>query len=352
MIMSEHINLLNRFKSKTQTWSDYLEFLDLPENKIEEFFKLAKNISIENFDNILKIYIPNKRFPAISITGNECSLNCEHCNKKYLDGMKDIRNSGDLKDFLYKHFQNRGVGALISGGCDLNGSVPLLNFTNVIRDVKENTTLIINAHTGLLNEETARALAEAKVDIISFDVTIDNKAIREIYHLNKEVDDYKNALKILNKYHLNVVPHICVGLYYGRLHGELDTLKFIKESGLSPSLIVIIALIPPKGKESKFKEPKPIEIAKVIAITRFLFPNTEISLGCMRPKAGVKIEIEKYALKAGITRIELPSKKTIKWLKEVNPHIKFKFFSSCCAIPEEYESQALSSEGDLKIYKF
>ncbi len=352
MKMSDHIKLLKRFESKTQTWSDYHEFLDLPENEIEKYFKLTKNITIENFDNILKIYIPNKRFPAISITGNECSLNCEHCNKKYLDGMKDIRNGEDLKDFLYKHFQNRGVGALISGGCDLNGSVPLLNFTNVLRDVKENTTLIINAHTGLLNEKTARALAEAKVDIISFDVTIDNKAIREIYHLNKDVDDYKNALKILNKYHLNVVPHICVGLYYGRLHGELDTLKFIKESGLSPSLIVIIALIPPKGKESKFKEPKPIEIAKVIAITRFLFPNTEISLGCMRPKAGVKIETEKYALKAGITRIELPSKKTIKWLKEVNPQIKFKFFSSCCAIPEEYESQALSSEGDLKIYKF
>jgi uncharacterized radical SAM superfamily protein len=345
-------NLIKRFKSNNQTWSDYQDFLDLPESLIEPFFELTKKITAENFDNILKIYIPNKKFPAISITGNNCSLNCEHCNKKYLDGMKDIQNSQDLKEYLYKHYQNGGVGALISGGCDINGSVPLLDFTNIIREVKENTKLMINAHTGLLNEKTARALAEAKVDIISFDITTDKNVISEIYHLNKDRDDYEKALKVLNKYNLNVVPHICVGLYYGRLHGELDSLKFIKESGMNPSLIVIIALIPPKGKERKFKEPKPIEIAKVIAITRFLFPNTEISLGCMRPKAGVKIEIEKYAMKAGITRIELPSKKTLKWLKTTDPNKELRFYSSCCAIPEELEFRAMSSEADLKIYKF
>ena len=350
--MKDRNDLLERFKSNIQKWSDYQDFLNLSKFELDDFFKLSKKITKENFNDILKIYIPNKRFPAISITGSECALNCEHCNKKYLYGMKDLRNNKDLKDFLYTHYENKGVGVLISGGCDPDGSVPLLDFIDTIKDIKKNTKLIINAHTGLLSEETAEALADAGVDIISFDVTMDRNVIREIYHLNKDIDDYKAALELLKKYNLNVVPHICVGLYFGRLHEELATLQYLKESGLKPSLIVIIALIPPKEKSVIFIEPTPIEIAKVIAIVRFLFPQTEISLGCMRPKAGIKIEVEKYALKAGITRIELPSKKTLKWLKNNNPEIQFNFFSACCAIPEEYESQAKSSEADLKVYKF
>ncbi len=348
--MNSHSSLLKKFISKTQSWSDYYEFLNLSEEELEDFFKLARELTIQNFRNIIKAYIPNKKFPALSITGNECALNCEHCNKKYLKGMKHIQNSKALKDFLLTHYKGGGVGALISGGCDSNGSVPLFDFIGSIKEIKEKTSLIINVHTGLLNETTARALAEAKVDIISFDITMDEKVIREIYHLDKNLDDYRNSIELLKKYKLNIVPHICVGLYYGKLNKELDSLKFIKESGIKPSLIVVIALIPPKVIESNFKEPKPSEIAKFIAAVRFLFPKAEISLGCMRPKGGKKIEIEKYALNAGITRIEIPSKKTLKWLRKMNPEIEIKFFSSCCAIPREFEDLAKAKESDLKIY--
>ncbi|MFW9929885.1 MAG: radical SAM protein, partial [Candidatus Thorarchaeota archaeon] len=252
--MNEIDLLLNRFKSNTQTWSDYQEFLDLPESKIKKFFKLVKKITIDNFNNKLKIYIPNKRFPAISITGSECSLNCEHCNKKYLNGMKDLRKNEDLKKFLYTHYENNGIGVLISGGCDPNGAVPLGNFIDTIKEIKQNTELIINVHTGLLTAKTAKALADANVDIISFDITMDESAIKEIYHLNKDNEDYKKALEVLKEHNLNIVPHICVGLYYGRLHKELAVLRYIRESGLNPSLMVIIALIPPKRKSAMFKE--------------------------------------------------------------------------------------------------
>ena len=113
--MKDHKNLLRRFKSNIQTWSDYQEFLKLSESEMEPFFELAKSQRNDNFKNILKIYIPDKRFPAISITGSECELNCEHCNKKYLNGMKDLRKNEELKRFLYRHHENNGVGVLISG---------------------------------------------------------------------------------------------------------------------------------------------------------------------------------------------------------------------------------------------
>jgi len=349
--MNSNKNLLKKFETGTQTWADYNEILSLDIKDLQPFLKLAYNLKKRNFGNLLKIYIPNKRFPAISITGSECSLHCEHCNKKYLDGMKPILKNNELKTFLMKLHNNDGIGVLISGGCQPDGSVPLMNYLDSIKEIKEKTNLIINAHTGLLSEETARKLAQVGVDIVSFDINMDEDVIKDIYHLDKDLDDYKRAIGYMQKYGINIVPHICIGLYYGKLHKELESIKFIKESGLNPSLIVLIALIPPKNTKTKFIRPKPADIAKIITVVRFVYPNSEISLGCMRPRGDVKVEIEKCAIKAGINRIEIPSKKTLKWAKELYPNINYNFFSACCAIPDEYEKFALSKDSDLRSYR-
>jgi uncharacterized radical SAM superfamily protein len=115
-------------------------------------------------------------------------------------------------------------------------------------------------------------------------------------------------------------------------------------------LIVAIVLIPPKNSKLKFETPKPEDIAKIIALLRFVFPKSEISLGCMRPRGRIKIEVEKYAIKAGITRIEIPSRETLRWLKNHNQEIQFSFFSACCAIPKKFELLAKSKQLDIKRY--
>jgi uncharacterized radical SAM superfamily protein len=342
--------LLNRIKEGNGSWRDYSEFLKLESGYLEPFFKLAQNITKRNFGNVLKIYNPTKKFPAISITGSECALNCEHCNKKYLKGMKQILENRDLEQFLTNLYEENGIGALISGGSDLDGSVPLLGFLDTIKKVKKETNLIINTHTGLLKEETARKLAEANVDIVSFDINMDEDVIRNIYHLDIGLDEYKRAIDLLQKYNLSIVPHVCVGLYYGKLHKELEAIKFIKNTLANPTLIVIIVLTPPKNSKIEFETPQPEVIAKVIALIRFIFPYTEVSLGCMRPRGNIKLEIEKFAIKAGITRIEIPSQDIIKWLREKNSDTQFKFFSACCAIPKKYDKFAESKKSDIKRY--
>ncbi len=348
--MNKSKELLHKIQSKTASWSDFSSFLTLEEPELEPFFLHAQEITRQNFNNILKIYNPTNRFPAISITGNKCALKCEHCNEKYLKGMKSLITNSDLESFLMKHSRNEGIGALISGGCELDGSVPLINYLDTIKEVKNKTNLIINTHTGLLNKETAQKLADAKVDIISFDINLDEEIIENIYHLDKSVNDYKQAIELLKEHKLNIVPHICIGLYYGKIHKELESIRFIKESDINPSLIVIIALIPPKNSKVEFERPKAIDIAKIIALIRFVFPYTEISLGCMRPRGNIKIMLEKYAIKSGITRIELPSKDTLKWLKRSNPDVTFQFFSACCAIPSNFENFAKSKDSDIKRY--
>jgi len=348
--MTNNQLLLDRIKAGSASWLDFSKILNLESKELDQLFNLTQEITSKNFGDVLKIYNPTKKFPAISITGSDCSLNCEHCNKKYLQGMKQIQKNVDLEQFLFDLYRKSGVGALISGGSNLDGSVPLLDFIDTIKRVKKETNLIINTHTGLLNEETAKKLAEANVDIISFDISMDKEVVRNIYHLNIELSDYKRAIELLKKYNLNIVPHICIGLHYGKLHKELESIRFIKENIINPSLIVIIVLIPPKKSKIKFQLPKPKDISKIIAILRLSFPKTEISLGCMRPRGKVKVEFEKAAIKAGITRIEIPSKETLKWVKIFNPKIQYRFYSACCAIPNEFEKIAKSKKSDIKRY--
>ena len=347
--MNKIEDIILKIKEGSILWSDFDNLIN--QKELDEFLRHSYTLKKKNFGNNLKIYIPNKKFPAVSITGSYCALNCEHCNKKYLSGMKGITKQEDLYCYLEDLHKREGVGALISGGCDPEGAVPLNDYLDVIKEIKQKTNLIINTHTGLISKETAEKLGKSRVDIVSFDVNIDEDIIKEIYHLDKNVNDYTRAIELLQRYEINLVPHICIGLYYGTIKKELATIQFIKKSIKEPSLIVFIALIPPKHSISKFKIPAPEEISKIIATARVIFPNTELSLGCMRPRGKIKVKLEKLAIKAGINRIEIPSRKTLDWVRNFDPKINFQFFSACCAIPSKYEKIAKSKLDDLRIYQ-
>jgi len=127
--MNDINDLVKRFELGSQTWSDYEKLLKLDNRELEPILNLAYKVKKRKFGNLIKIYIPDKRFPAISITGSECSLHCEHCNKKYIDGMKPIVNNSELKSYLLELYKKDGIGVLLSGGCLPDGSVPLLNLS-------------------------------------------------------------------------------------------------------------------------------------------------------------------------------------------------------------------------------
>ena len=71
----------------------------------------------------------------------------------------------------------------------------------------------------------------------------------------------------------------------------------------------------------------------------------------MRPRGRIKIKLEELAIKAGINRIELPSRNSLDWVQKFDPEINFQFFSACCAIPSKYEKIAKSKLDDLRIYQ-
>ncbi len=286
----------------------------------------------------MRFYHPHPRFPAVSITGNRCALRCRHCGGRYLKGMIPIYSPGKLIEFSLNLEQRGGVGLLVSGGCTPEGRVPLEGFLEALQWIKEHTGLIVNIHTGLIDERRAEELASTGIDIASVDVVGSNETIRRVYGLEATVEDYRRTLQSLMDTSIPaVVPHLCVGLDHGRIVGEAKALEIIQEA--RPRQVDIIALIPTHGTPMEnVQPPTPMDVAKVIALARLLLPKAGISLGCMRPRVD-RESMEILCLRAGADRMVLPSRAAREWVKAQG--LRILDLNGCCSIPEEMESRAL-----------
>jgi uncharacterized radical SAM superfamily protein len=309
-----------------------IKFLsNLDGEHFSELLNSAWNIRQKNFDPVLNCFYPGKQFPAISITGSKCALQCNHCNKHYLTLMTSAETPTKLWN-ICNTFQKEGkLGCLISGGYNQDAMLPFKEFLPILKQIKNETDLILNVHTGLVNEEIALQLGESKVDIVSFDFVGDEETIQEIYRIHKKPEDYLNSLQFLLESKIPyITPHICIGLRRGDLSGEIRALTLIKS--LKPYLIVLLGFIPTVNTPMEdLPPPSPELIAKIIATTRILFPKTPLSLGCMRPGKKLRNQIDIYAIQAGINRIELPTSKTIHYALQQG--LQIQKFNTCCAVP-------------------
>ncbi len=266
-------------------------------------------------------------FPTISITGKSCALNCRHCSKKVLETMYPVTDPQELVDTCSRLKTKGARGFLISGGCTPGGSVPLANFTDAIQYVKRELGAIVLVHTGIIDYEDSVLLRNAGIDTALIDIVGSNRTIREVLGLSRTTDDFSAALDALSRAGLAFVPHVIVGLQFGKLEGELDALKMILP--YNPSAIVIIAFMPIRGTHmEKVKPPEPADIARVILIARDLFPKTPLVLGCMRPRTDRRIT-ERLSIEAGIDAIAFPSQETIEFVEENG--IDASFSSLCCS---------------------
>lgn len=299
----------------------------------DQLFSRLRDRSDAKFGKKLKAYVPGKQFPAISVTGSKCSLQCEHCNKRYLRNMVPALDPESLEKILRDLNASGGNGALISGGSTKEGVVDTRKYHHVLKRIKEETHLKLNMHTGLIDRQVARELYNTGVDTISLDLVGDDRIITEIYHLNKSTSDYIETLKGFMDAgftQTQIVPHICVGLYKGEIAGECNVLDYL--SMLNPKLIVFIVLIPPREGDSEipFKLVPPRDVGNIVAIARILYPRAEISMGCMRPGGRKRKEYDLEAFKAGITRIALPTKALEKHLEKLG--YTMERLDNCCAI--------------------
>lgn len=296
------------------------------------FLKRQKSIRFyaPSFINYKTNYFRSSKafFPSISITGSYCALECKHCDGKVLNTMLPVSTPNDLFELCRKLKEKGALGCLISGGCLPDGSVPIDGFIDAIVKVKKELDLIIVTHTGVIEKPTAKRLKKAGVDAALIDIIGSDQTIREIYNLEVSVEDYDKSLKALNKAGIPFVPHLLVGLHYGKLKGELQALKMI--SNYSPSAIIMIAFMPIHGTPmERVKPPDPEDIAKVLVMAKLIMPKMPIALGCMRPKGKHRAMTDNLAVKAGVDAIAFPDEKAIQLAESLGLEISFS--PICCS---------------------
>ncbi len=317
------------------TLQEAQNLLKVEGKNFEKLLRVARTITDREVGHILRTYYPSKMFPSISVTGESCELGCAHCNHHYLRHMIPALNPDQLYSLCLNLNREGAVGCLISGGSNIEGYVPLEPYVDAIKRIKMDTDLVLNVHTGLLSWNLARGLSEAKIDVASIDVVGDNETITGVYGLNKTVDDYAKALDNHSRAGIkHIVPHICVGLNFGKIGGEIRALKMIER--INPEILVFITLIPTRGTlMEKVTPPKPKTVVKIMAIARLMLRKPSISLGCMRPGGMRRRKLDSLALNV-VDRIAVPTPEVLKEAEKYE--LKIEEFNSCCALPKEFEA--------------
>jgi uncharacterized radical SAM superfamily protein len=295
---------------------------------IKELRGRAMRIRYENFGKKITFY--RTPFTPVSVTKNLCELSCRHCNKHYLKHMHQVDNSDGLIKLAKILSESDVKGIVLSGGSRRDGSVPTYEFADAVKTIKATTHLTINAHTGILTEEQARTVSEF-LDSALTDVIGDKETVKEILGLDYGPEDYLRTLKYLRRFGVkNISPHIIVGLYNGRIRGELNALNLLRD--LDPETIVIVVFIPTRGTNMENVCPPEIDdVSRIISIARLMYPLKDISLSCVRPGGRYRLKLDSAAIKSGINKIAVPSGGAYEASKELGLDIVEINESRCCS---------------------
>lgn len=310
--------------------------------ELERLIEEARELSWRHHGRKIRFYAPGfvhyetpyfssspHAFPSITVTGRRCALGCEHCQGRILETMIPATTPKRLIGVCRKIKERGGVGCLISGGCLPDGSVPLDDFVDAMAEVKRSLGLTVVVHTGLIKEATARRLRGAGIDAALIDVIGSDETIREVYRLDARVGDYDRSLRALYEAGIPTVPHVLVGLYYGRLKGELRSLEMIAK--YRPAAVIVIALIPIEGTPmGRVEPPSPEDVSRVLVAARFMMPGeTPIVLGCARPRGEHRARTDRLAVRGGVNAIAFPSVEAIRLAEEMG--LETSFSPLCCS---------------------
>jgi uncharacterized radical SAM superfamily protein len=294
----------------------------------------AREISWKEKGKKIAFYLPGMfklngicgSYPCLSITGRECTLQCDHCRGSLLTDMIPAMTPERLLQECLRMTEKGVEGVLLSGGSDFEGRLPWGPFIPAITEIKKRTSLFVSVHSGLVDDETARSLKEAGVDQALIDVVGDDETYQTVCHVPFGVSRIAGTLEAFHNAGLPVIPHIVCGLYYGEIRGEMSAVEMI--SRFDVEQVVVVSLMQGRHAPKYARKVKAEEVADVIAAVRFRMPRVIVSLGCARERGNTRMEL--LALDAGVNRMALPSEETILRAKEYDLEIRYQ--RTCCSV--------------------
>ena len=246
-------------------------------------------------------------FPAFSVTAGACALMCEHCQAKILEPMLPATSPEMLERRVRELLATQDLqGFLLSGGSNRRNEIRYERYYPVIGRLKrDHPRLKVAIHSALLDAPRARAMADAGVDTAMMDVIGAQETIREVYHLERPVADFEATLAALCATTMEVVPHIVIGLHYGRILGEPAALDIVARHRVHS--LVLVVIMPFYARPGSFATPDTSDIGRVFLEARRRIPDQQVLLGCARPPGMHRRVTDAYAVMAGLDGIAFPA---------------------------------------------
>jgi uncharacterized radical SAM superfamily protein len=306
-----------------------------------ERLQAARELSWRHLGKRIAFYLPGMfrldgatgRYPALSITGGECALGCDHCQGKILSSMVDAQSAEKLV-FQCRQLAAKGnYGVLISGGCNAEGRLPWDRFLPAIKQIKSETELFISVHSGMVDDPVAFGLKEAGVDQALIDVVGDDETFKTVFHLPFGVERIEASMTALQRAGVPMVPHIVCGIHYGGMRGENNAVAMISQFKVQQVAIVSLMTIPGTRME-KMRPPTPEAVAEIIAEVRFAMPQVPVSLGCARQRGNRHLEV--LAVEAGVNHLALPSEEAVERAESYGLDIRYQ--ETCCSVSRDWSA--------------
>ncbi len=257
---------------------------------------------------------------AVSVTGGHCDLQCRHCDGHYLRAMTPVGQA--LDTYLSRSFSS----CLISGGCQSNGTVPVVQHEDVLLKLRK-AGARLNCHVGVCDAPQAKRLSSL-VDCVSFDLVGDDETLGEVYGVGHAVEKlWESFLRLSDE--ITTYPHICIGLRGGRISGEYAVLKRLEDMSL-PAVVFLILIPTPNTAYAECAPPSLDEVARFLARARLQLPKVPLFLGCMRPAGRYRALVDELAVRAGIQKIVKPMPAAVRWAQRAGLDVRIQ--KECCVL--------------------
>lgn len=217
---------------------------------------------------------------------------------------------------------------LISGGYNKCGEVPFKKKLKFIKELKRKG-IKLNLHTGLISSEIIQELKEID-PVVSFDFLIDNETIEEVYNsggFKLSGSLFISTFESLLNNNIKVIPHITLGLFKGKIKGEFSALEYLSRKHIKE--VIFLVLVPTRGTDyASLAPPDLYDVERVFSFARRILPDTDFSLGCMRPRGSYREKLDLLAVKYGFGKIVMPSRGAEEYVKREG--FKVNNFYQCC----------------------
>ena len=246
-------------------------------------------------------------FPAFSITAGGCALMCDHCEARILEPMIAAVKPEILERKVRGMIETQNLqGFLLSGGSNRRNEIRYSRFYPVVEKLKRDFPhLRIAIHTALTDAAGAREMESAGVDVAMLDIIGAQETIREVYHLDRPVEDFEATLEALCATSMQISPHIVIGLHYGRILGEENALDILSRH--DTRALVLVVIMPFYARPGTFVTPDTADVGRIFLEARRRLPERQVLLGCARPPGMHKRVTDAYAVMAGFDGIAFPA---------------------------------------------